>query len=100
MYVDKLKDMLMDASQELGRFMTIEEAAGFMNCSKRTIHNYLAKGELDKIRTGGRTFILVSSIIAKGLKEKIIRKDDIRDTDLKKETLHHLRTKVVEKDSE
>lgn len=96
--VDKLRDMLMSSSQDLGRFMTLEEAASFMSVSKRTIHNYIKDGKLDKIRVGGRTFILVSSIIAKGLQDRVIRQDDIRNTELKKETLYHLRTKVSEKE--
>lgn len=98
--VDKLRDMLMSSSQDLGRFMTLEEAASFMSVSKRTIHNYIKDGKLDKIRVGGRTFILVSSIISKGLQDRIIRQKDIKDTDLKKETLYYLRTKMSEKQRE
>lgn len=98
--VDRLRDMIKNNSQELGRFMTLEEAASFMSVTKRTIHNYIKEGKLDKIRVGGRTFILVSSIIAKGLRDKVIRHDDIRDKELKRETLYHLRTKVNEIETE
>ena len=49
--------------QQLGRSVTIDQAAELLNVSRRTIYNRIRDGQLQTIRTiGGSQRILLSSL--------------------------------------
>ncbi len=49
--------------QQLGRSVTIDQAASLLNVSRRTIYNRIREGKLQTIRTiGGSQRVLVASL--------------------------------------
>ena len=49
--------------QQLGRSVTIDQAAELLNVSRRTIYNRIREGKLQTIRTiGGSQRVLLSSL--------------------------------------
>jgi excisionase family DNA binding protein len=53
--------------QQLGRSVTIDQAAALLQVSRRTIYNRIREGKLQTIRTiGGSQRVLLSSLYAGG----------------------------------
>jgi DNA-binding transcriptional MerR regulator len=48
--------------QEAGRKITVEAAAERLGVSTKSIHRYVARGLLTKVKQGGRTFLFISEV--------------------------------------
>lgn len=91
LYENNIGEMVEVARGKLGRFMTVQEASEWLELSERTIYKYLRNNKLQGIKTRGRRLLYTGSIIAHQLKEKVIEINNIKDDELKKETLYRLR---------
>jgi excisionase family DNA binding protein len=91
LYENNIGQAVEVAKGKLGRFMTIKEASEWLEVSERTIYKYLRANRFDSIKTRGRRLLYTGSIIAHQLKEKVIEINQLKDDELKKETLYRLR---------
>lgn len=91
MYENRLNEVLPEW-KDLGKWLYLDEAAEMLGVSRRTIFTYLNENKVSGIKSRGKRLISTGSVIGFLLKQKMIEINSLKEVEVKKEVLYHLRT--------
>jgi len=92
--VDIHENQLKEVAQswkDLGRWIYVDEAADMMGITRRTVFTYLKENKISGIKSRGKRLVSTASVIGFLLQQKVIEINNLKENELKKETLYHLR---------
>lgn len=94
--VDMHENRLKEVSQgwkDLGKWIYVDEAADILGVSRRTVFTYLKENRISGIKSRGKRLVSTGSVMGFLLQQKVIEINNLKEDELKKETLNHLRAK-------
>lgn len=78
--------------KDLGKWLLVDEAAEMLGVSRRTVYTYLKENKIQSIKSRGRRLVTTGSVVGFLLQQKVIEINNLKEDELKKEGLSHLKS--------